>query len=149
MTHPLEETYRWFTKAVPEPSAINQGVQLACHFEEVGEMLETIQGADTETSLLILEAKEAMDRLSQHLKVNPTSVQIPVEDRKVFLDAVSDQIVTGVGSAYMQGMDPVGGLTEVNASNWSKFVDGEPQFDENKKIKKGPDYCKPDLSPFV
>ena len=49
----------------------------------------------------------------------------------------------------MLGMDPVGGLAEVNESNWSKFVDGEPQFDENKKIKNGPNYRKPDLSPFV
>jgi len=41
------------------------------------------------------------------------------------------------------------GLTEVNRSNWSKFVDGKPLFDENGKIKKGPGYSKPDLSGLV
>ena len=39
-------------------------------------------------------------------------------------------------------------LHEVNRSNWSKFVDGNPVFDENMKIVKGPNYFKPDLSKF-
>lgn len=49
----------------------------------------------------------------------------------------------------MNGFDIVGALQEVNRSNWSKFENGEPIFDENGKIKKGPNYRPPDLSKFV
>ena len=34
----------------------------------------------------------------------------------------------------------------VSRSNWSKFVDGQPQFDENGKIAKPSTYRKPDLT---
>ncbi len=49
----------------------------------------------------------------------------------------------------MFDMDIVGALQEVNRSNYSKFVNGRAVFDENGKIKKGPDYSKPDLTKFV
>jgi hypothetical protein len=38
-------------------------------------------------------------------------------------------------------------LRRVNGSNWSKFNDdGQPIFDENGKIAKGPRYERPDLT---
>jgi predicted HAD superfamily Cof-like phosphohydrolase len=38
----------------------------------------------------------------------------------------------------------------VNTSNWSKFSpEGEPYFDQNGKILKGPNYKAPDLSECV
>jgi hypothetical protein len=40
-------------------------------------------------------------------------------------------------------------MAEVNASNWSKFVDGHPLFDTNQKIQKGPDYVKARLEPYL
>jgi hypothetical protein len=40
-------------------------------------------------------------------------------------------------------------MDEVNASNWSKFVDGQPIVDANQKIAKGPGYFKANLSAFV
>ena len=49
----------------------------------------------------------------------------------------------------MLNYDVVGGLDEVNRSNYSKFVDGQPLFDENRKIKKGPQYSRPDLTPYL
>lgn len=45
--------------------------------------------------------------------------------------------------------ESVSSFEEVNRSNWSKFVDGKPVFDENGKIKKGDGYTPPDLSKFV
>ena len=147
MTHPLEETYRWFTKAVPTPTDKNIRVQLGVHLEEVGELLAEMHTNDHTTMVLLETTRKNLHDLSKRLKETDPSVVFP--DRRATLDAICDQLVTGTGFAYMLGMDPVGGLAEVNESNWSKFVDGEPQFDENKKIKKGPNYRKPDLSPFV
>lgn len=145
----LSQTLGWFELAVPNPTDKNRGVQLGVHFEEVAEMLDTITGYDTETALLLMQANQAMERLASHLKANPQSVLIHESDRKEFLDSVADQIVTATGSAYMFGMNPVDGLAEVNRSNYSKFVDGKPIFNEQGKIIKGPDYFKPDLSRFV
>lgn len=34
-------------------------------------------------------------------------------------------------------------------TNWSKFVDGKPVFDEKGKLKKGDIYTPPDLGKFV
>ena len=66
------------------------------------------------------------------------------------LDSLADQIVTAVGTAHMNGMDIVGALHEVNGSNFSKFDDeGNPIFNDNKKIMKGPNYYKPDLVKFL
>lgn len=47
------------------------------------------------------------------------------------------------------GFDMVGALDEVNKSNWSKFKDGVPAFDENGKIAKADGYFKPDLAKFL
>lgn len=147
MTHPLEETYRWFTKAIPTPTDKNIRVQLGVHLEEVGELLAEMHTNDHTTMVLLEATRKNLHDLSKRLKETDPSVVFP--NRRATLDAICDQLVTGTGFAYMLGMDPVSGLAEVNESNWSKFVDGEPQFDENKKIKKGPNYRKPDLSPFV
>ena len=40
-------------------------------------------------------------------------------------------------------------MKEVNGSNYSKFVDGYPVFEDNQKIKKGPDYYKAVLEPYL
>lgn len=153
MTQPvpntLEATLKWFQLAVPNPTDKNRGVQIGVHFEEVAEMLVTVSGSDTEANLLLAQAHTAMERLATHMKANPHSYLVHKEDRKDFLDAVIDQIVTATGSAHMLGMNLVDGLAEVNRSNYSKFVDGKPIFNEQGKIVKGPDYFKPDLSRFV
>jgi hypothetical protein len=51
--------------------------------------------------------------------------------------------------AHMFGLDLIGALNEVNRSNYSKFVDDKAVFNENGKIAKGPNYSKPDLTPFL
>ena len=40
-------------------------------------------------------------------------------------------------------------MDEVNDSNFSKFEDGQPIFDANRKIIKGSGYRKPNLEPFL
>lgn len=134
---PLTDTLNWFKEAKPEPTDKDKLTQIGCHYEEVGEMNEALLGEDT----------WQMEKLSNHYKA---ARQVPHQMNKLeLLDSLADQIVTAVGVAYMMGFDITGALTEVNASNWSKFVDGRAVTDENGKIIKGSGYFKPELDRFV
>jgi predicted HAD superfamily Cof-like phosphohydrolase len=145
----LRATFHWFQLARPTPTSKDFNVQIGCHFEEVAEMIEELSPLDQETGDLCAAALYSMEKLATHLKKTNTGVMVMGGDRKNFLDAICDQLVTATGAAQCLVMDPVGGLNEVNRGNFSKFVDGKPIFDENGKIAKGPDYVKPDLTPFV
>lgn len=130
---------QWFAAAIPNPTDKNRAVQLGCHFEEVGEMAEAARLRSVASDLYV-----AATVLKQHAQVSPHYV-----DRQELLDALADQIVTAIGVAHCFNMDLIGALAEVDRSNWSKFVDGKPVFNEHGKIAKGPDYFKPDLVKFV
>lgn len=148
---PLSDTIgsclTFFQKIIPNPEEKNFSTQLGVHFEEVREMIQELVGTDEATSTILLEADQALHRLSQHLKQTLHSVSI--NRRLEYLDALCDQIVTATGCAHMAGMNIVGAMHEVNSSNESKLVDGRAIFDENSKFQKGPDYRKADLAPFV
>lgn len=134
---PLTDTVNWFKEAKPEPTDKDKLTQIGCHYEEVGEMNEALLGEDT----------WQMEKLSNHYKA---ARQVPHQMNKLeLLDSLADQIVTAVGVAYMMGFDIIGALTEVNASNWSKFENGKAVTDENGKIIKGSGYFKPELDKFV
>lgn len=143
----LQNTKEWFEAAVPEPDDRARAVQLGCHLEEVVEMLDNLIFDSRIYDELADLASDSLYRLSLALKSGACTPTIV--DRTDHLDALADQIVTAVGCAHMEGMDIVGALNEVNRSNWSKFVDGKPVFDDNGKIRKGPDYNAPDLAAFV
>jgi predicted HAD superfamily Cof-like phosphohydrolase len=131
----------WFKKAVPNPTDKNRAVQIGVHLEEVREFHEALaQGDEDLTSALNYESL----RFKTELETKRSQVH-----NLLLLDSLCDQIVTAIGVAYMNGFDISGALQEVNRSNWSKFVDGTPVFDENGKIKKGPNYSPPDLSKFI
>ena len=136
----LGKTAEWFAQAAPDPTVRNQQIQVAVHLEEFHEMM---------TALNLQENSQSVHELSEAIKKGQFEYKSKGIDRQELLDSLADQIVTAVGIAHMYGLDIVGALKEVNASNWSKFVDGKPLFDENGKIKKGPNYFKPDLSKFV
>lgn len=145
----LDKTLAWFETALPHPTDKNRHTQLGVHFEEVGEMLEAISSKETETIYLLVEAQEALKKLSAHLKQKERVIFIKPEAQVDFLDSICDQMVTLTGTAYTFHLNILGGLEEVNSSNWSKFVDGKPIFNENMKIQKGPAYFKANLSRFV
>jgi hypothetical protein len=85
-----------------------------------------------------------MLRLSDALKAGG---DIYVNNREEFLDSIADQIVTGVGVGHCAKMQVAEAVRRVNTSNWSKFDnDGNPIFNENGKISKGPNYTPPDLT---
>ena len=129
----------WFKRAFPTPTNKNRAVQYGVHLEEISEMASQV----SDNSNIRFELENDADWWKHNLAT------LSILDRKQFLDSLCDQIVTAVGVAYMNGFDIVGALQEVNRSNWSKFENGEPLFDENGKIKKGPNYSPPDLSKFV
>lgn len=140
---------RWFKEAHGDHPHKKLTVQLGVHFEEVGEMIQAIESGNPTAEVLLKEAEQAMQRLSAFLKENSKEVVIYAKERSLVLDSLCDQIVTAVGVAHDLGMDLPRGLQEVNRSNFSKFVNNKPVFDENGKIKKGPNYTPPNLTGYV
>ena len=138
----------WHKRARPEPTERDFNVQLGCHFEEIAEMMITLDSADAVTrnkmSMLAYQIMSLAEGMKRGVYV------VDITNRKEFLDAICDQVVTAVGSAYCAGMDVVKAVGIVSTSNWSKYGDdGQPFFDENGKIKKGPSYTPPHLDECV
>lgn len=143
----IKEILKWFKKAVPEPTIETACVQIGCHYEEVSEMAQVLGDAD------LCESAESVgfNYKSRNIYyISDLESLLTLGKSKVeLLDSLCDQIVTAVGVAHMLDMDIEGALTEVNSSNWSKFENGSPVFDESGKIKKGGSYFKPELSKFI
>lgn len=145
----IAQIFNWFKKAVPTPQKRNFTTQFGVHVEEFAEMLETLEG-DTPAAQARLEAFMAATKaFADDMKAGeiPVSINDPVE----FADAICDQVVTGVGTAYMANIDIVPAVQDVADSNDSKFDEkGEPVFhSETRKILKSALYRAPHLEPFV
>lgn len=144
----IKSMYFWHTRARPNPSQRDFNVQLGCHFEEIAEMVETltfhVEGfSSTAGDMTMLH--RSMKMFADKLKSG--EVTTTISDRKSMLDSLADQVVTSVGVARCAGMDMPNACIEVDSSNWSKFDEnGNPIFDGNGKIKKGPNYREPDLT---
>jgi predicted HAD superfamily Cof-like phosphohydrolase len=144
-TMSLEKTLIWHQTAVPFPTSETACVQIGCHYEEAGEMAYAMVD-----ELACHELKEASDMYKRkHPDVVGFISGMSNEDKEELLDSLVDQIVTAAGVAHHLGFDLLGALDEVNRSNFSKFEDGKPVFDDNGKIAKGKDYSKPNLLPYI
>ena len=146
VSEPLADTLKWFELAVPKPTWKNKSVQLGVHFEEILEMICALVAGS--------EPKEydSLSQLSWAFKNCPRIEYEEIEsltDKKELLDSLCDQIVTALGVGYMFGFDMKSALAEVVRSNWSKFENGKPVFDDNGKIKKGANYTPPQLGEFI
>ena len=144
VSEPLSDTLKWFELAVPEPTLKSQIVQIGCHFEEVAEMM--VELGNRHESLEIDNLADYYKNLftdSEHIA--PLSLEKDIE----LLDSLCDQIVTALGVGYMFSFDMKSALAEVVRSNWSKFENGKPVFDDNGKIKKGANYTPPQLGEFI
>lgn len=142
----ITQTQKWFEVAVPNPTNKNISTQIGCHLEEVAEMLNAITSKSPERASQIDALRAAIDYVGNLLKKDNNIV---IKDSVELLDSLADQIVTATGVGTFLGMNVPGALAEVNRSNYSKFVDGEPVFNENKKVMKGKDYTPPDLTPYI
>lgn len=141
----LKEIELWHEKACPNPDADAFNVQFGCHVEEFAELLDSIQFDNEDDDRFLRGAHLALVNIATVLKKK--TVRVSIIDRKEFLDALADGIVTAVGAGYRAAVDVPSGAVRVNQSNWSKFDEnGEPIFDENGKVKKGPGYTEPDLT---
>ncbi len=141
---------RWHKLARPVVTDRGFNVQLGCHLEEVVEMLDSLLFSDTSNIQAPrqlgnhMAVREHLHCLAESLKSGQVTADI--FNRKEFADSIGDQIVTVVGAGHCARMDTITIAQRVDASNWSKFVNGVPVFDANGKIAKGPGYFKPDLS---
>lgn len=142
----IKEIIEWFKAAKPEPTEKDKATQIGCHFEEISEMMRALSCNSHQTSRI---SKEFYHSDAINKDVDGNDVELPENWQIELLDALCDQIVTAVGVGYMMGFDIAGALDEVNKSNWSKFKDGVPAFDENGKIAKADGYFKPDLAKFL
>lgn len=141
----LESIKTWHEQARPEPTLEQFNVQLGCHFEEIVEMLDALHSPQPEVDQALGYVRVTINSLAEALKKNTFPVEI--KNRAEFLDAIADQIVTGVGVAHCAGMNPVQAVHRVDLSNWSKFdVYGKPIFNDQGKIVKGPLYTPVDLT---
>lgn len=145
----LVDTQNWFIKAVPNPTSKNINTQMGCHLEEVIEMLAELVPNNPENNAKLTKAIGALTVLSDLMKSDGEAFEVIPECRVAVLDSLADQIVTATGVGVFLGMNVPGALDEVNRSNYSKFENGEPVFNENKKVMKGKDYTPPDLSKFI
>ena len=141
MIHSIKE---WFKAAKPNPSTADVCVQIGCHYEEVSEMSAALYD-DVRFAL----AATALLYRKNHRAYLGAVEELSADARVELLDALCDQVVTAVGVAYMMGMDIEGALAEVNRSNWSKFENGVPVFNEYGKIAKGVEYTPPELSDYI
>jgi predicted HAD superfamily Cof-like phosphohydrolase len=145
----LSHTKDWFEKAVPNPNTKNFTTQLGVHFEEVAEMITEITPENDEVGSALLDALTSVKHLGELLK-RAGGAYVQEAHHKDFLDSICDQIVTATGVAHMSNFDILGAMNEVNRSNFSKFGDnGEPIFDANMKVTKGPNYEKANLNEFI
>lgn len=138
--HELEKTLEWFQKAVPNPTDKNKSVQLGVCYEEFAELL-TAQGCQITSSMV--------SGLADEYKKGLEYVDDDPQKRVETLDALCDIIVTVVGVAHMLDMDIISAMQEVNRSNFSKFVNGKPVFNEQGKITKPDTYSPPNLEEFI
>lgn len=144
----LQSIARWHQEARPTPDNKQFTKQLGCHIEEFVEMLRTLQVL-TATGEVIADLKKLqltalLEQLATEMKEG--TIIAAITDRKEFTDSLGDQIVTAVGAGYTAGIDVVEATHRINESNWSKFVNGKPVFNEHGKIAKPDTYTPADLT---
>lgn len=146
----IKSIVRWFELAKPNPTKRDTMTQIGCHFEEVIEMMDSLHiSGDLSCYAMDSEATiGTMNNLANYFKSGGTN-ELEVVDKKAMADALGDQIVTAIGVGVRMGFDMEAIINEINRSNYSKFENGQPIFDENGKIKKGKFYTPPNLEPFI
>jgi predicted HAD superfamily Cof-like phosphohydrolase len=145
----IESIELWHCRARPNPTKQDFNVQLGCHFEEFSEMIESLRFSYKNGTGVEMPGKNSM--IYQQIKdfadgLKAGRITVDIADRRGMVDSLADQVVTAVGVGHTADMDMYRAVNIVNTSNWSKFgKDGQPYFDQNGKVLKGPDYIPPAL----
>ena len=120
------------------------------NFEKVGIFMKTF-GQDVKQSssfstnkinkLRVSLIKEELDELIEAMNK---------KDLVEVADALTDILYVTYGAGHAFGIDLDKCFNEVQNSNMSKLdKNGEPIYNENGKVLKGPNYFKPDLKKFL
>ena len=111
--------------------------------EKFGQMVRTKpQFPDDKIMRLRLDLiKEELSELEEAMKT---------KNLKEVADALTDILYVTYGAGYAYGIDLDQCFKEVQRANMSKLgEDGKPIYNDQRKVMKGPNYTKPDLSKFV
>ena len=147
MNTTLESIHQWFVDTQPHmPKRNILGTQIGVMIEEMAEVMEEVTEEVHADSALLRDLKIS----SLDFKNDVLDTIHNAERRACLAKELSDLIVTAIGVGQRAGIDILGALAAVNASNWQKLDDdAKPFLDEDGKIVKGPYYVKPDMTPFV
>ena len=111
--------------------------------EKFGQMVRTQpQFPDDKTMQLRLDLiKEELGELEEAMKT---------KNLKEVADALTDILYVTYGAGYAYGIDLDQCFKEVQRANMSKLgEDGNPIYNDQGKVMKGPNYTAPNLKPFV
>lgn len=153
----FQDIENWFKIAKPNPTTKDLITQIGCVIEETSELTLSLTNSlvipeldKTKVNLYhkLLNATQALQELSKAFYEDP-DFEIHENERIAFIDAMADMKVTLIGVANFAKLDLEGALVEVNQSNYSKFENGKPLLNENRKIMKGKDYFPPKLENYV
>jgi len=139
----------WHKRARPTPTEQDFNVQLGCHMEEFVEMIEALRFTHKNGTGVEMPGKNSM--IYQQVKdfadgLKSGRITADIANRKELVDALADQVVTAIGVGHTANMKITKAVDIVTTSNWSKFSpEGQPYFDQNGKILKGPNYVPPAL----
>jgi len=149
----IESITLWHSRARPNPTEQNFNVQLGCHLEEVVEMIEALRFSHKNGTGVEMPGKNSM--IYQQLKdfsdgLKSGRITASIANCRDMVDSLADQVVTAVGVGHCANMDISRAINIVNTSNWSKFSpEGQPYFDQDGKVLKGPNYVPPALGDCV
>jgi predicted HAD superfamily Cof-like phosphohydrolase len=120
------------------------------NFNKVGTFMKTFGqevkskpsfSSDKINKLRIDLIKEELDELQEAMKNN---------DLLEVADALTDILYVTYGAGHAFGIDLDGCFHEVQKSNMSKLDQkGDPIYDDNGKVLKGPNYFKPNFDKFI
>ena len=120
------------------------------NFEKVKKFMETFgQEVRTKPSFPSEKIVELRQSLIQE-ELSELKLAIQDKDMTEIADALTDILYVTYGAGHAFGIDLDKCFNEVQNSNMSKLdKNGEPIYNENGKVLKGPNYFKPDLKKFL
>ena len=120
------------------------------NFDKVGEFMKTFgQEVKKEPSFSTNKINELRVSLIQE-ELDELKEAMHNKDLLEVADALTDLLYVTYGAGHAFGINLDKCFDEVQNSNMSKLDEnGKPIYNEDGKVMKGPNYCKPDLSKFV
>ena len=120
------------------------------NFEKVGTFMKTFGQEEREKSSLSSDKinKLRLDLIEEEL--GELKEAIKNDDLLEVADALTDILYVTYGAGHAFGINLDKCFEEVQNSNMSKLDnDGNPIYNENGKVMKGPNYFRPDLNKFI